>query len=76
MRTNRPAGDAVSALRNKVRAIDPASPLFEAGVLQEAVDSSFDNRRAVMLLLTAFAAAYGPALRGSRTPPMQALRTE
>ena len=29
-----------------------------------------------VLLLTAFAAAYGPALRGSRTPPMQALRTE
>ncbi len=56
MRTNRPTGDAVSALRNKVRAIDPASPLFDVGVLQEAVDSSFDNRRAVMLLLTAFAA--------------------
>ena len=55
LRTNRPAGDAVSALRNKVRAIDPASPLFEVGVLQEAVDSSFDNRRAVMLLLAAFA---------------------
>ena len=48
-------GDAVAALRNKVRAIDPASPLFEVGVLQEAVDSSFDNRRAVMLLLAAFA---------------------
>jgi putative ABC transport system permease protein len=55
LRTNRPAGDAVSALRDKVRAIDPASPLFDVGVLQEAVDSSFDNRRAVMLLLAAFA---------------------
>lgn len=55
MRTNRPTGDAVSALRNAVRAIDPASPLFDVGVLQEAVDSSFDNRRAVMLLLVAFA---------------------
>jgi predicted permease len=55
MRTTRPTGDAVAALREKVRAIDPASPLFEAGVLQEAVDSSFDNRRAVMLLLAAFA---------------------
>src|SRR5262249_5642813 len=42
-------------LRDKVRAIDPASPLFDVGVLQEAVDSSFDNRRAVMLLLVAFA---------------------
>jgi predicted permease len=55
LRTNRPAADAVSALREKVRAIDSASPLFEVGVLQEAVDSSFDNRRAVMLLLAAFA---------------------
>ena len=45
----------VSALRDKVRAIDPALPLFEAGGLEEAVDSSFDNRRAVMLLLAAFA---------------------
>ena len=55
LRTNRPTGDAVTALRNKVRAIDPANPLFEVGVLQEAVASSFDNRRAVMLLLAAFA---------------------
>ncbi len=55
LRTARPAGDVVSALRDKVRAIDPALPLFEAGGLEEAVDSSFDNRRAVMLLLAAFA---------------------
>ncbi len=56
VRTTRPVGDTVSALRDKVRSIDPASPLFEVGLLQEAVDSSFDNRRAVMLLLAAFAA--------------------
>ena len=55
LRTNRPVGDAVTALRDKVRAIDSASPLFDVGALQEAVDSSFDNRRAVMLLLAAFA---------------------
>jgi putative ABC transport system permease protein len=55
LRTTRPAGDAVSALRDKVRSVDPASPLFDVGALQEAVDSSFDNRRAVMLLLAAFA---------------------
>jgi putative ABC transport system permease protein len=55
LRTNRSTDDAVSALRNKMRAIDPASPLFDVGVLQEAVDSSFDNRRAVMLLLAALA---------------------
>jgi predicted permease len=56
LRTNRPAGDAVSALRDTVRAVDPASPLFDVGILQEAMDSSFDNRRAVMLLLAALAA--------------------
>jgi putative ABC transport system permease protein len=56
LRTTRQAGDVVSALREKVRAIDPALPLFEAGGLEEAVGSSFDNRRAVMLLLTVFAA--------------------
>jgi putative ABC transport system permease protein len=55
LRTDRPASDAVSALRAKVREIDPALPLFDAGALEEAVDSSFDNRRAVMLLLAAFA---------------------
>ncbi len=55
VRTARPAGDVVSALRDKVRTIDPQLPLFEAGGLEEAVDSSFDNRRAVMLLLATFA---------------------
>ena len=55
MRTNRPAADVIAALRNNVRAIDPSLPLFDAGGLQESVDSSYDNRRAVMLLLAAFA---------------------
>jgi predicted permease len=55
LRTARPVGDALTALRNKVRTIDPAIPLFDAGALEDAVDSSFDNRRAVMLLLAAFA---------------------
>jgi predicted permease len=55
MRTTRPVGDTVAALRNNVRAVDPALPLFDVGGLQEFVDSSFDNRRAVMLLLSVFA---------------------
>jgi predicted permease len=55
LRTTRPLADTVTALRSKVRAIDPASPLFDVGALQDSVDSSFDNRRAVMLLLTVFA---------------------
>jgi putative ABC transport system permease protein len=55
LRTARPAAETVSALRAKVRTIDAALPLFDAGGLEEAVGSSFDNRRAVMLLLAAFA---------------------
>ena len=55
LRTNRPTGDVVSALRSQIRNIDRALPLYEAGGLEEAVGSSFDNRRAVMLLLAAFA---------------------
>jgi len=55
LRADRPAADVVSALREKVHAIDPALPLFEAGALSDAVGSSFDSRRAVMLLLATFA---------------------
>jgi predicted permease len=55
VRTTRPAPEVVSALRDKVREIDPALPLFEASALKDVVDSSFDTRRAVMLLLAAFA---------------------
>ena len=55
LRTDRSADDVVAALRTKVREIDPSIPLFEAGSLAAAVGSSFDNRRAVMLLLVAFA---------------------
>jgi predicted permease len=55
LRTDRPVGDVVTDLRNKVRAIDPGLPLFETGALMDAVGSSFDNRRAVMLLLVTFA---------------------
>jgi len=55
LRTDRPADDVVAAVRDKVRAIDPALPLFESGSLAQFVGSSFDNRRAVMLLLAAFA---------------------
>src|SRR5262245_24341549 len=55
VRTTRPVSDAGAALRAKVRAIDPGLPLFEVGSLAEAVGSSFDTRRFVMLLLSAFA---------------------
>ncbi|MEO7190283.1 MAG: ABC transporter permease [Vicinamibacterales bacterium] len=55
VRTDRPADDVLSALRDRVHAIDPALPLFDTRNLAEAVRASFDNRRAVMLLLAVFA---------------------
>jgi predicted permease len=55
LRTTRPSEQVVAALRDKIRAIDPSIPIFDAGPLSKAVDSSFDSRRALMLLLTAFA---------------------
>jgi len=55
LRSTRPVGDAVSALREKLRAVDAAIPLFETGTVQQGIDESFDNRRAVMLLLGGFA---------------------
>ena len=55
MRTGRPSADAVAAMRAKLREIDSSIPLFDTGALSDAVGSSFDNRRAVMLLLASFA---------------------
>ena len=56
MKADRPMADVITALRDGVRTIDPKLPLFDVGTLEDAVGSSFDNRRAVMLLLGAFAA--------------------
>jgi predicted permease len=55
VRASGPTAAIVSALREKVRGVDPSLPLFDAGSLEDAVATSFDNRRAVMLLLAAFA---------------------
>jgi putative ABC transport system permease protein len=56
IRSSRPTSDLISAVREKLQSIDASIPLFETGSLQHAIDSSFDNRRAVMLLLGGFAA--------------------
>jgi len=55
LRTTRPTGDTLTALREKMRAIDPGIALFDTGTLEQAIGSSFDNRRAVMTLLATFA---------------------
>jgi len=56
VRSSRPVADMVSAMREKLRTIDPSIPLFDASTVQKAINESFDNRRAVMLLLGGFAA--------------------
>lgn len=55
LRSERAPSDMVTAMRAKVRAIDPGIFLFDAGAMEKVIDASFDNRRAVMLLLVAFA---------------------
>lgn len=55
LRTSRPAEELVPTLRAKLKTLDPAVFIYDAGSLEQAVGSSFDNRRAVMLLLAAFA---------------------
>jgi predicted permease len=56
VRSSRPVGDLISSIREKLREIDPAIPLFETDTMQKAIDGSVDGRRAVMLLLGGFAA--------------------
>jgi putative ABC transport system permease protein len=56
VRTDRPALDVIAEMRAKLRAIDPAIALFDTGPLQQFIDASFTERRALMLLLGAFAA--------------------
>lgn len=56
VRTSRPVGDVAAVLRDKVRALDPALPVFDAKPLTAVVSASFDGRRGVMLLLGSFAA--------------------
>jgi len=56
VRSTRATGDIATAVRDKLAAIDSGIALLDASTLDRAVSGSFDNRRAVMLLLGAFAA--------------------
>ena len=55
LRTSRPTADLFAAVREKLRALDPSIPLFQTQTVHEAMDESYTNRRAVMLLLVGFA---------------------
>jgi Acidobacterial duplicated orphan permease len=55
VRSERALPDIAAAMRAKAREIDPSIALFDTATVESAVSGSFDNRRAVMLLLAAFA---------------------
>lgn len=55
LRTTRPASEVIPVIREKLRALDPAIALFDTGPLQASIEASFNQRRAVMLLLGFFA---------------------
>jgi predicted permease len=56
VRSARHPNDFVPALREKIRSIDATIPLFDIGTLQGAMDESFENRKAIMVVLGGFAA--------------------
>lgn len=55
LRTERPATEILPVIREKLRTIDPAIPLFDTGSLQSFIDLSFNHRRSIMILLVSFA---------------------
>jgi predicted permease len=55
LRTTRPTTEMIALMREKLRAIDPAIALFETGSLEDSMATSFSQRRAIMVLLGAFA---------------------
>jgi predicted permease len=56
VRTERPVSDTITAMRAKIREIDPTITMFDARTLEAAMDESYDTRRLVMLLVASFAA--------------------
>jgi len=55
VRSPRLESDLVNEMRARVRAIDPALPLYSVGSLASGLDYMLGNRRALMLLLAAMA---------------------
>jgi predicted permease len=55
IRTARPAEEVLAMVREKVAAIDPALPVFQAGTMEAVIGESFSSRRGIMLLLASFA---------------------
>ena len=56
VRSARQPSVLVPALREKIRGVDASIPLFDVSTLQDAVDGSFENRKAILVVLGVFAA--------------------
>lgn len=56
MRTSSLRAETIPLLRQKLLTIDPAIALFDTAPLQSFIDSSFDQRRAVTLVIGSYAA--------------------
>ena len=56
LRSPRQPSDLIPALREKLRSVDASIPLFDISTLPDAVDRSFENRKAILLVLGGFAA--------------------
>lgn len=55
VRTQRSLEDVTSQMRTVMQAIDPGIIVVATATMESAIEESYDNRRAVMLLLAAFA---------------------
>ena len=55
IRSSRSVAEVIALMREKITAIDPALPVFQAGPMDEVISTRLDNRRAIMLLLGSFA---------------------
>jgi len=55
IRSSRSAQEVIALLRESVKKIDPALPVFEAGPMENIISASFDERCSILLLLGSFA---------------------
>ena len=55
VRSSRSETDVVNEMRARVRAVDPALPVYATGTLAAGLDGMLGNRRAIMFLLGLFA---------------------
>jgi ABC-type antimicrobial peptide transport system permease subunit len=55
VRSSRKTSDFVPAFRERIRTVDSSIPLLDISTLQDAVDGSYENRKAILTVLGGFA---------------------